>query len=258
MPSSLLPVLHAFPPSIDAQGEASLLTPTAQWTTEVFELVAIVTGRSTMLPTPSATSTCTCTLPGSKTIITAACRPLCEALTSQSRVNRTHVAVGRARKTPWFAFYTQTIGIVPTPQPTIMGSYLPYGNDKPWVKYEKFVLAGVVYNNAEYLRKVSSGVHDKIDHLKECTHQIVVEIKESVLKEGEEQLMVAERAYKLCSTNKTVEYVMGLRDNPAADWVQEGAPIWGMSLMVLSSWLWDPVPLSEVLLIMFHFLLSLH
>ncbi len=118
-------------------------------------------------------------------------------------MNRDHIAVGRARKTLWLAFYEQTIGIVPTPQPAIMGLYLPYGNDKPWVKFEKFVLAGIVYDNAEYLRKVSSGVRDKIDHLEECAHQIVMEIKESVLKEGKERLAVAERASKLHSTNKT-------------------------------------------------------
>ncbi len=32
------------------------------------------------------------------------------------------------------------------------------------------------------------------------------------------------QASKLCSTNKTAEYVMGLRGIHAADWVQEGAP----------------------------------
>ncbi len=58
---------------------------------------------------------------------------------------------------PWLAIYVQTIGIVPALQPAIMGTYVPYGNDKPWVMLEKFVLAGNVYDNAEYLRKVSSG-----------------------------------------------------------------------------------------------------
>jgi hypothetical protein len=104
---------------------------------------------------------------------------------------------------PWLTFYEQTIGIVPTPQPAIMGLYVPYGNDKPWAKFKKFVLASIVYDNAEYLRKVSSGARNKINHLKECAHQIVTEIKESVLKEGEEQLAVAECASELCSTNKT-------------------------------------------------------
>jgi hypothetical protein len=177
-----------------------------------------------MLPTASGTSTPTRTLPGPKTIITAACRLLCAALTSQLFVNRAHVAVGSARKILCLAFYEQTIGILPTLQPAIMGLYVPYGNNKPWVKFEKFVLAGIVFNNAEYLRKVSSGAQDKVDHLKECAHQIVVEIEETMLKEGEEQLAVAEHASELCSTNKTAEYVMGLQGYPATDRVQEDAP----------------------------------
>jgi hypothetical protein len=144
IPSSLSPVPPAFPPSANAQGEASLLTPTAQQTAEVFESAAVVTGRLTMLPTESATFTCTCTLSGLKTITTAAFRLLCEALISQLLVNHAHIAVGRARKMSWLAFYEQTLGIMPTPQPAIMGSYVPYGNEKPWVKFEKFVLAGVV------------------------------------------------------------------------------------------------------------------
>ncbi len=94
----------------------------------------------------------------------------------------------------------------------------------PGSSSRKVVLAGIAYNNAEYLRKVSSGAHNRINHLKECTHQIVTEIKESMLKEGEEQLAVAERASKLCSSNKTEKHVMGLRGNPPADQVQEGAP----------------------------------
>ncbi len=96
--SSFLPVPPTFPPLINAQGEASLLTLTAQWTTEVFELVAVVTGCLTMLPAASVTSTRTRTFPGPKTIITAAFKPLCEALTSQLLVNHAHVAAGRARK----------------------------------------------------------------------------------------------------------------------------------------------------------------
>ncbi len=72
-------------------------------------------------------------------------------------VNHAHIAVGRARKMPWLAFYKQTIGIVPTLQPAITGLFVLYGNYKPWVKFKKFILAGIVYNNAEYLRNVSSG-----------------------------------------------------------------------------------------------------
>jgi hypothetical protein len=107
-----------------------------------------------------------------------------------------------------------------------MGLYVPYGNEKPWVKFKfkKFVLASVIYDNAEYLCKVSSGARDKSNNLEECAHQIFTEIKKSMLKEGEEQLAVAECTSKLCSTNKTAEYVMGLWDNPVAHWVQESAP----------------------------------
>ncbi len=85
-----------------------------------------------------------------------------------------------------------------------MGLYVPYGNDKPWTKFERFALAGITYNNAKYSHKVSSGVGADVNHLKECTHQITQEIEDSVKTAGE-QLMAAECASKLCTTNKASE-----------------------------------------------------
>ena len=121
-----------------------------------------------------------------------------------------------AKEKPWIAFHEQTLGIVTTLQPAIMALFLPYSNEKGWIKFEKFVLSGMNFDNAEYLRKVSSGARNKIDHLEECAHQIVEVIEESVLHLGEEQLAAAERASELHYNNEAAEFVMGLWANPAA------------------------------------------
>ena len=128
--ANLSPGLPDVPPFNDAQGEDFLLTPTAQRTAKVLVPSAVMIGHSMELPGASSmTSSCTRTLPGPKSIISPAFRPLCEALTSQLLVSRAHVAVGRARKKPWIAFYEQTLGIVPTLQPAVMASFLPYSNE---------------------------------------------------------------------------------------------------------------------------------
>jgi hypothetical protein len=159
------------------------------------------------------------TLPGPKTITGPAYRPIREALASQLLVNRAHVVVGRNRKNGWLDFYNKTPGITPSHQPAVMAAYKPYANEKPQNKFEKFVLAGIAYDDDEHSRKVLIGA--PVDHLEDCAHQVAREIQESVRVSVEESLVAAERAANLHVNNETSEFVMGLRLSAPVDPGQE-------------------------------------
>ena len=80
---------------------------------------------------------------------------------------------------------------------------------KPQTKFEKFVLAGIAYDNDEHSRKVLIGAPG--DHLEDCAHQVAQEIQKSVRVSVKESLAVAECAAELHANNETSEFVMGLQ-----------------------------------------------
>ena len=171
----------------------------------------------------------TLTLPGPKTITGPGYRPIREALASQLLVNRAHVVVGRDRKNGWLDFYNKTLGITPSHQPAVMFAYKPYANEKPQTKFEKFVLAGIAYDNNEHSRKVLIGA--PVDCLEDISHQVAREIKESVRVSVEESLAAAERATELQVNNETSEFVMGLLlSAPVEPGQEEGLDISAVNL----------------------------
>ena len=235
MPMSSLPSAGLSPtPTAAASGTAradeTLLTPTTDRTAEIFfnaaalsDITAVATPANRLAPASTSAmvtntdsagggsgsgSARTLTLPGPKTITGPAYRPIREALASQLLVNRAHVVVGRNRKNGWLDFYNKTLGITPSHQPAVMAAYKPYANEKPQTKFEKFVLAGIAYDDNEHSRKVLIGA--PVDHLEDCTHQVAWEIQESVRVSVEESLAAAERAAELHVNNETSEFVMGL------------------------------------------------
>jgi len=172
----------------------------------------------------------TLTLPGPKTITGPAYRPIREALASQLLVNRAHIVVGRNRKNGWLDFYNKTLGITPSHQTAVTAAYKPCANEKPQTKFEKFVLAGIAYDNDEHSRKVLIGA--PVDHLEVCAHQVAREIQESVGVSVEESLAAAECAAKLHVNNETSEFVMGLLlSAPVEPWQEEGLDICAIDFM---------------------------
>lgn len=179
---------------------------------------------------PASTSTMvTNTLPGLKTITGPAYRPIREALASQLLVNCAHVVVERNRKNGWLDFYNKTLGITPSHQPAVMAAYKPYANEKPQTKFEKFLLAGIAYDNDEHSRKVLIG--DPVDRLEDISHQVALEIQESARVPVEESLAAAERAAELHVHNETFKFVMGLRlSAPVEPGQDEGLDISAINL----------------------------
>ena len=109
--------------------------------------------------------------------------------------------MGRNRKNGWLDFYNKTLGITPSHQPAVMAAYKPYANEKPQTKFEKFVLAGIAYDDDKHSRKVLIGAH--VNPLEDCAYQLAREIQESVRVSVEESLAAAECAAKLHINNKT-------------------------------------------------------
>jgi hypothetical protein len=110
-----------------------------------------------------------------------------------------------------------------------MAAYKPYANEKPQTKFEKFVLAGIAYDDAEHSHKVLIGA--PVDHLEDCAHQVAREIQESVRVSVEESLAAAERAAELHFNNETSEFVMGLRlSAPVEPGQEEGLDICAIDL----------------------------
>ena len=218
----------------------TLITPT----TEIFFnadtlsdiTAAIATPANRLAPASTSAmvtnigSACTLTLPGPNTITGPGYRPIREALASQLLVNRAHVVVGRnRRKNGWLDFYNMTLGITPSHQPAVMAAYKPYANEKPHAKFEKFVLAGVAYDNDEHSRKVLIGA--PVDRLEEISHQVAREIEESVRVSVEESVAAAERAAELHVNNETAEFVLGLRlSAPVEPGQEEGLDISAIDL----------------------------
>ena len=221
------------------RADETLITPT----TDIFFDAAALSDITAAVATPAnrlapasasamvtnTSSARTLTLPGPKTITGPAYRPIHEALASQLLVNRAHVVVGRNRKSGWLDFYNKTLGITPSHQPAVMATYKPYANEKPQAKFEKFVLAGIAYDNNEHSRKVLIGA--PVDHLEEISHQVAREIQESVRVSVEESLAAAERAAELHVNNETSEFVMGLRlSAPVEPGQEEGLDISAIDL----------------------------
>ena len=256
MPMSSLPSAGlSLTPTAVASGTAraneTLLTPTADRTDEIFfnaatlsDITAVATPANRLAPASTSAmvtntdsagggsgsgSARTLTLPGPKIITGPAYRPIHEALASQLLVNRAHVVVGQNRKNGWLNFYNKTLGITPSHQPAVMAAYKPYANDKPQAKFEKFVLAGIAYDNKEHSHKVLIGA--PVDQLEECAHQVAQEIQESARVSVEESLAAAERAAKLLVNNETSEFVMGLRPSaPVEPGQEEGLDISAINL----------------------------
>ena len=201
--------MHAIPPA----EEGDLLTPipTAAGCTasRTFGPEVTVTGGTT----PAAHRTLV--LPGPKTIISASFRSVREVLFSQLLVNQAHMAVGKEKKIKWGDFYEQTLGIgaFSPRQGALMGVFAPYSNAKPWIKFEKFVLAGVAFDDSEYCCKMSSGTTRSIDQNEKFAHTITSQMEEFYWVTGEEKLAAATRAAELRSSNETSEYILGLRNS---------------------------------------------
>ncbi len=134
--------------------KGDLLTPTPTdagcATLETHEVT--VTGETT----PAAAQR-TLALPGPKTIIAPSFMSIREALCLQLLVNQAHLAGSKEKKKKWGAFYEQTLGIGANAphQGAVMSAFVPYANAKPWLKFEKFVLAGVTFDDAEYHNKMT-------------------------------------------------------------------------------------------------------
>ena len=94
-----------------------------------------------------------------------------------------------------------------------MGAFAPYSNDRPWIKFEKFVLAGVAHDDSEYCKKMSSGATRCIDENEKFAHTIASQMEEFYRATGEEKLAAATRAAELRSSNETSEYILGLRNS---------------------------------------------
>ena len=94
-----------------------------------------------------------------------------------------------------------------------MGVFAPYSNAKPWIKFEKFVLAGVAFDDSEYCCKMSSGTTRSIDQNEKFAHTITSQMEEFYWVTGEEKLAAATRAAELRSSNETSEYILGLRNS---------------------------------------------
>ena len=93
-----------------------------------------------------------------------------------------------------------------------MDPYAPYANAKPWVKFKKFVLAGVAFDDTESCCKMSSGATRSVSHREKCAHTITSQMEEFFWVTGEEKLAAATRAAEL-RANETSEYILGLRNS---------------------------------------------